>query len=532
MVIALNAPQELVSNFSTIDWVIVIIYLMGTVAVGLYANRYIKSMDDYIVAGRSLKSFVSIATMLGSEIGLVTVMYTAQKGFSGGFAAFHIGLISGITCLFVGVSGFIVVALRNTGVMTIPEYYGLRFGTGVRIFGGIILTVAGILNMGVFLKAGGIFVATMTGMTDPNAVNIVMTALIALVLVYTILGGMVSVVITDYIQFVVLSFGMLAVSVFAIAELGWAPIVESVKSVHGEAGFDPLNETGGFGLSYVMWMVMYGLVACAVWPTAVMRVCAAKDITVVKRLFQWSSIGFMTRFIIPQFLGICALTWMWQNYGANSEFFGPNGQLIAGSEETLRAMPLFLSQVLPVGLIGIVVAGMLAAFMSTHDSYLLCWAATFVEDVANPVMGGNLSTRTRLFLARLFILLTGVFLLVWSIFYPMQQDMLDYLAVSGAIYFTGAFALLLLGLYWKPASRIGAYAALACGMLAILGLTPVRQFLHLTDKDIGMSISEAHIGLTTTVTSIVMMVVFSLVFPDAVSKHDLSSQIESLKGDQ
>jgi SSS family solute:Na+ symporter len=226
----LNTQQEFLSNFSMLDWGIVITYLLGTVAVGIYANRYIRDMADYIVAGRSLNSYISVATMLGSEIGLVTVMYAAQKGFGNGFAAFHIGLVAGVTCFFIGVTGFIVVPLRKTGVMTIPEYYGQRFGTGVRIFGGLVLTIAGILNMGVYLKAGGIFVATITGLNDPNAVNIVMTVLIALVLLYTILGGMVSVVITDYIQFVVLSFGMLAVCLFAVAELGWQPIALSVST--------------------------------------------------------------------------------------------------------------------------------------------------------------------------------------------------------------------------------------------------------------------------------------------------------------
>ena len=124
----MDPQQEFVSNFTTIDWGIVVVYLLGTVAIGLYANRYIKDMADYVVAGRSLKSYISVATMLGSEIGLVTVMYTAQKGFSNGFAAFHIGLVAGVTCFFVGVTGFIVVPLRRTGVMTIPEYYGQRFG--------------------------------------------------------------------------------------------------------------------------------------------------------------------------------------------------------------------------------------------------------------------------------------------------------------------------------------------------------------------------------------------------------------------
>ena len=93
--------SEFASNFGMLDWVIVAAYLLGTVAIGLYANRYIQDMADYVVASRSLNSCVAVATMLGSEIGLVTVMYTAQKGFTGGFAAFHIGVIVGAS-LFVG----------------------------------------------------------------------------------------------------------------------------------------------------------------------------------------------------------------------------------------------------------------------------------------------------------------------------------------------------------------------------------------------------------------------------------------------
>ena len=510
----MDEPITYVSNFSTLDWVIVVVYLSGTVAVGLYANRYIKDMADYIVAGRSLKSFISVATMLGSEIGLVTVMYTAQKGFTGGFAAFHIGLVAGVTCFMVGVTGFIVVPLRKTGVMTIPEFYGQRFGTGVRVFGGLLLAVAGILNMGVFLKAGGIFLTSLTGMTDPNSVNIVMAILISLVLLYTILGGMVSVVITDYVQFVVLSFALLAVCLFSLNHLGWENIVETVTQIHGQAGFDPLHESG-FGPSYVIWMIFtFGLVSCAVWPTAIMRVCSAKDTQVVRRLYRWSSIGFMTRFIIPQFLGCCALAYLWQHAGAGSTFFTAEGTLTSNPDETLRAMPVLLSQILPVGLIGLVAAGMLAAFMSTHDSYLLCWAAVIVEDVVNPIMGERLATRTRLILARLFIFLTGIFLLAWSIWYPMGQDMLDYLAVSGGVYATGAFALLLFGLYWPRASRIGAYAALAAGSGALLGLTPIREALGFTQENLGVNITGAHIGLTTTALASLLMIVGSLLFPD------------------
>lgn len=502
------------TNFSRWDWAIVIAYLAGTVAIGIYANRYVGNMSDYIVAGRSLNSALGIATMIGSEIGLVTVMYAAQKGFTGGFAAFHIGLVAGVGALIVGLTGLFVVPLRRMGVMTIPEFYERRFGRGVRILGGIILSLAGILNMGIFLRAGAIFLTGLTGMADPMAVKIVMTVLIVLVLGYTILGGMLSVVITDYLQFIVLSFGLLITCVWAVMHLGWDNIVANVDTIHGESGFNPLHGEG-FGPGYVLQQFLVaGFVSCCVWPTSVMRACAVKNTAVVRKLYIWSSIGFMTRFIIPMFLGICALTLLYQNETSRAFLFTEDGRVVDNADRTLQAMPVFLSQMLPVGVIGLIGAGMLAAFMSTHDSYLLCWASVLVEDVVNPIMGETLSDRARIGLARFFIFAIGVFLLVWSLWYPLGQDMWDYLVASAAIYFTGAIALLLCGIYWKRASSTGAYLALISGFLAVLSLPPAREGLGLTEQNLGFAVSEPQIILGTTVLSLVLMVVGSLIWPD------------------
>ena len=117
------------------------------------------------------------------------------------------------------------------------------------------------------------------------------------------LGGMISVIITDYIQFVVLSFGMILICGISVFALGWSTIVDTVISVHGESGFNPVLEGSGFGPTYIMWMIFTaGIVSCAVWQTSVMRACAAESVVVVRRMYMWSSIGFLIRFMVPQFL--------------------------------------------------------------------------------------------------------------------------------------------------------------------------------------------------------------------------------------
>jgi SSS family solute:Na+ symporter len=550
------------SNFGLIDWCIVIGYLIVIVAFGVYIKRYISNVTDFIVAGRGLKTFLAIATMIGTELGLVTVMYSAQKGFTGGFAAFHIALAAAIVTLAVGLTGFIVVPLRRMKVMTIPEFYERRFGRGVRILGGTILAFSGILNMGMFLKAGSIFVMGITniGVTNitPNMelglvteLKIIMTVLLGCVLLYTALGGMVSVVVLDYIQFVVLSFSLLITSLLSIRYLGWQNIIDTVSELKGSAGFNPFHPPPeGFGTLYVVWMFFLGLVSCAIWQTAVIRACAAESIRVVKKLYIWSSIGFLIRFLLPYFFGISALVFIVQNDSLRGIFL-PDGTE-ASPDITLMAMPIFLGQILPAGLIGIVCAGMLAAFMSTHDSYLLCWSSVLTQDVVAPWFKKGLSSKARLLLTRIFIVAIGIFILVWGLWYPLGQDLWDYMAISGAIYFTGAIALLVFGLYWRRASKVGAYSALACGFIAIVGLTPVQNWLGfllnpiklrfgftreipieevtektvLVLKDIPIeeisektvlvydTIGSEIVGLTVIALAIVVMVVGSLLFPD------------------
>jgi SSS family solute:Na+ symporter len=501
------------SNFTTLDWIIVAVYLLSTVGIGIYVNRFIHGMGDFLVAGRALKTRLGIATMVGSELGLVTAMFMAQKGFTGGFAAFHIGLLAGIATFAVGITGFIVVPLRELRIATIPEYYERRFKSrNLRIFGGLILALSGILNMGMFLKAGAIFLTGLTGLSDPTMINWVMTVMIVLVLVYTALGGMVSVIITDYVQFVVLSFGLLLACGISIYKLGWSNIVEQVTAVHGNAGFNPLVEEAGFGPNYMAWMLFVGLISCAVWQTAVMRACAAESADVVRRLYKWSSLGFVMRCVLPQFLGICALTYFFQHPEVGSHFFTGDGAIV--SENSLGAMPMFLSQILPIGIIGLVGAGMLAAFMSTHDTYLLCWASVLVEDVVAPICDDQLSQKARLLLTRLFLVLIAGFLLIWSMWYELGQDLWDYMAVSGAIYFTGAFAILLGGIYWKKASCMGAWVALLCGTSAVLGLEPIQEALHLAEFFKSKGLGGPEIGLSAVALSVVGLYVGSILVPD------------------
>ena len=471
-----NATSQ--TNFTTIDWVIVVVYLLLSVGIAFFVKRYAGNMTNFVSAGRAVGTWLGIATLTGTEMGLITVMYSAQKGFTSGFAAFHIGVIAGIVAFLIGVTGFIVVRLREHEVLTIPEYYEKRFGRRTRILGGIMLAFGGLLNMGLFLKVGAMFIVGITGMVpDSVAVNTVMVVLLAFVLVYTVIGGMISVVITDYIQFVILSVGILVTGWLAIDFVGWDNLFKTVRTYKGEAGFNPVAAESGFGWEYVGWMFFLGIVNCALWPTAVARALAMESTTALKRQYTWSSISFAIRMIIPNLLGICAFVFVMNKAPDLQAVFFPE-EADAKAVDNLYAMPIFLGRILPAGLIGLITAAMIAAFMSTHDGYLLCWSSVITQDIIAPLFKERLDNPTRIKITRILIVLIGLYILYWGLFYTGEEDIWDYMAVTGAIYFTGAFSLLFGGLYWHRASSTGAVLALMAGITAVIGLGPVQQAVH------------------------------------------------------
>ena len=468
------------TNFTALDWGIVVGYLLMSVIIGVFAQRFAGNMTAYISAGRSVGTWLGVATMTGTELGLVTVMYAAEAGYNGGFAAFHIAVIAGVVTLVVGLTGFVVGPLRKEGVLTIPEYYEKRFGRRVRVLGGVVLASACILNMGLFLKLGAKFIVGVTGLPpDGVALPIVMTLLLGLVLFYTVLGGMVSVIITDYIQFVVLSVGLLVTTFMAIGKLGWNnifnPVVPAAVTFNKEAWLNPIHQSSHFGPTYVAWMVVAGgLVGCAIWPTAVARALAMESVPAVRRQFQVSAISFVVRMLIPNFWGICAFVFIMTQAPDLFALFNPAD----GSDPQLSsmdAMPIFLGRLLPAGLIGLISAAMIAAFMSTHDSYLLCWSSVITQDVIAPLYGDRLKDRARIRITRWSIVLIGAFLWGWGLFYKGSDDLWSYMAITGAIYFTGAIPVLVGGLYWSKASSAGAFWSLVVGCSAVAGLEPIRE---------------------------------------------------------
>src|SRR5207247_10862638 len=192
------------------------------------------------------------------------------------------------------------------------------FGKGVRWLAGLFVALGGVLNMGIFLRLGGEFLVNVTGMPKgSHTLEWVMTILLGLVLLYTVLGGMLSVLVTEYLQFVVMGVGIVVTSVLVIKDIGWNTLVTRLWLCWDGTGVDvgktlkshpfhSLHSTS-FGWLYVAWQLLFQIAVVTTWQTQISRVLAAKDERAARRMYQRTAFYFVGRFALPGLWGAAAL---------------------------------------------------------------------------------------------------------------------------------------------------------------------------------------------------------------------------------
>jgi len=481
------------TNFNwLLDGSIVGLYLLATMAAGLMVRKYVGKVEHFLVAGREMDVYLGIASLAATEFGIVTCMYTAQNGYEKGFAGATPGFLMALAMAVVGFTGFVINPLRDSGVMTIPELFEKKFGPRIRWAAGVVIVLGGLLNMGVFLRTGGQFLVLVAGL-DVKYLEIMMTALLVGVAVYTILGGMLSVLVTDYMQFIVMSAGLIVVTILILMNVGWENLVTTVETHYGAGGFNPfINPTMGW--QYVVFNLMLNTAAVLTWQTIIARVLSAKDTMTGRKVYTRTSFFFVCRFLIPGLWGIAALATL-----------GP----VANS---LEAMPRYLSTAVPPGLMGLLVAAMLAADMSTDSSYMLTWGSVIYNDIMAPFRKKPWSEKRGLFWNRSIIAFIGVFLLFYGLWYPLKGDLWTYLGVTGTIYLASISVLLIACCYWRKANSWGAGAAILISAVLPISYLVMEQVP--STAAIAKSIGPYYSGIATYLLSGAAMVIGSLIKPN------------------
>lgn len=404
-----------------LDFGILFVYLTAVVLFGAYFGKSQRTIQDYFVSGKNLPWWAIMGSIVATETSTVT--FISVPGFAYGNNLTFLQLVMGYMIGRLAVSILFIPAYFKGQLLTVYQLLGERFGSGVkRLASGVFLLTRSLADGFRLFATGLVLAAVLRAMPETDAIatawlpgiDPTYSILAASVLViglatmaYTYFGGMTAVVWTDVTQLIVYTTGAVIAAVVLLGQIpgGWS----EVREVAGAAGrFQLFDFTPTLTRSYTFWS---GVIGGAFLTTAthgtdqlmVQRYFCTKDPRQARKALLWSGVVVFAQFVLFLFIGVMLFVYYTQHAPGEIAEFTRDGRLL-----TDRIFPYFIVRHLPIGVVGLVVAAIFAAAMSTLSSSLNSSSAAAVNDFYLPATAGAHSDRHYLTVSRLMTAVFGV----------------------------------------------------------------------------------------------------------------------------
>jgi SSS family solute:Na+ symporter len=406
------------------------------IVVGIYASRKSLSMTQFVVAGRGLPVWLCSTTIVATWYGGGTLLGSAGAAYDRGF----LGVIydpfgASLSLLLLGF--FFVRLFRRLRILTVADFMEQRYGR----FAGVAITVAVLFSniawVGSMLVAFSIIFETMTG--TPMILGIIGGA--AVIFLYTAIGGMWAVVLTDFIQMIIIAVGVVVLFIAVLIDVG-GPGAVLPRLDSDTFRLIPLESTPEVWLDYARAWVIIGLADLSS-QSLIQRALAAKSERVAQNSFYAAAIAYFFFAMMPVLLGIIA------------------GVTLPSLAESEAVIPTLAIEHLHPVIVAIFVGAMLSAIMSSADSALLAMSSMIANNLL-PIIRPTATDELQLLVARLSIPACGTL----AIFVALEIQTVYSLIVDANILLLATIIVpFIAGVWWRRANRTGAYAAMAAGFV-------------------------------------------------------------------
>jgi solute:Na+ symporter, SSS family len=456
----------------------VILYLILSIAIGVYAATRVKSSTDYALAGRSLPIYIVTATVFATWFGSETVLGISARFTQEGLGGVVEDPFGASLCLiFVGM--FFAARLYRMNLMTIGDFYRQRYNRTIELVTSVCIIISYLGWVSAQISALGLVFNVLTDGQVSREMGMIIGA--SIVLLYTIFGGMWSVALTDFFQMILIVVGMLGIGLFVADQAGGVVTVVNHAAAAGKLKFLPEAN-----LHDVLWFIgaaITMMLGSIPQQDVFQRVMSAKDEkTAVRGSILGGGLYFLFAFI-PMFLAYAAFI---ITPDLASGWAEKDAQMILPSLVLSPGVPL-IAQVLFFG-------ALLSAIMSTASGTLLAPSITFTENILKGFLPHQ-SDQKFLWMLRVVVFVFAICVTVFA----LRSDASIYEMVSGAyqVPLVGAFIPLVFGLYWKRANSQGAMFSIMLGIsswllaktLAPEGLVP-PQLLGFAVAFVGMVVGS------------------------------------------
>lgn len=474
-------------GFTIWDGSIVAILFSILICVIYWTQKKSNSVADFLAANRCAGRYLLTVAESGVGLGVISIVASWEMYYKLGFSAiwWQAMLIPAVG-MMLSVSGFVIYRFRETRAMTMAEFFELRYSRKFRIFAGMVAWVSGVLNYAIFpmitahalIYIVGLPIYT-TNILDVEinlTLAVVMACLLTAAVSVTIVGGQVTVLVTDFCQAQVINIIMFIIILILIFKVNWSNIINvlSVAPI-GQSKLNPfdIKDFNGFNVWYFIFqaaLVIYGFRA---WQGSQGYSCSAKnphEARMAGVLVGWRNYIIQ---IFAVLVPVCVFVVLEGNdFTKIAAIIHENLAKISESQvREQMTVPIGLVQLLPTGMVGLLCAAFIGGTIATDDTYLHSWGSILIQDIIMPLRGKPFEPKTHLKLLRISIIGVAVFAFLFSLFFTIKEYIFMYFAITGAIYLGGAGAVILGGLYWRRGTAAGAWAGMIVGLMSsIIGI--------------------------------------------------------------
>ena len=431
----------------------VVLYLLGTLGLGMWAGTRIKNTSDFAVAGRSLPLIMVITTTFATWFGAETVMGIPARFVQGGLNGLVEDPFGAGTCLIL-VGLFFAARLYKLNLLTIGDYYRARYGKGIEVFCSVAIILSYLGWVAAQITALGLVFSVLTGGAMSETAGMIVGTLA--VLIYVVVGGFLAVAITDFIQMIVLVVGMSIIAFFSSELAGGTGVV--LKMVQQKDLWNFLPQAKFTDIAFFVGAAVTMMLGSIPQQDVFQRVMSAKNAPTARAGAVIGGASYILFAFVPMFIVACAVIVM-----------GNDAMELAKSDYQ-RVLPTFVMTKMPLIMQILFFGALLSAIKSTSSATLLAPSTSFTENILKNLRPG-MSDRQQLFAMRVTIVVFAALVLTYAI---AMKGTSIYELVSSAYQVTlvGAFVPLVMGLYWKRATTQGAILSIAAGIAVWIAFFP------------------------------------------------------------
>ncbi|MRD46237.1 sodium:solute symporter family protein [Caenimonas koreensis] len=431
----------------------VVLYLLGTLAIGVWAGTRIKNTTDFAIAGRRLPLIMVVTTTFATWFGAETVMGIPAKFVQSGLNAVVEDPFGAGTCLIL-VGLFFATKLYKMNLLTIGDFYRQRFGRGIEVFCSMAIILSYLGWVAAQITALGVVFSVLTNGAMSEVTGMVVGTLA--VLVYVVIGGFLAVAWTDFIQMIVLVVGMSIIAIFASDLAGGASNV--IALAQNKELFKFLPAPTFTEIAFFVGAALTMMLGSIPQQDVFQRVMSAKDQNTARNGAVIGGVSYILFAFVPMFIVASAVVVMGES------------ALSLAKDDYQRLLPTFVLTKMPLIMQILFFGALLSAIKSTSSATLLAPSTSFVENILKNLRPG-MKDKEQLFAMRATIVVfTGV-VLAYAI--AMKgTSIYDLVSSAYQVTLVGAFVPLVMGLYWKRATTQGAILSVAAGIAVWVAFFP------------------------------------------------------------